>query len=431
MPAPVTFDWMEGQDVARSRLGWSTASPFSRWWWIPVWLVGLQVPIVLSHGDPHPASQALALLWPLPLLCFGGHKRTRLLEVWRQQPMCAVCFLCFSLSGIVSAVLSDEPLFAFSAHLALLTAVALAGAVWTMGTGAVVKGIAAYSIIGTASAIGIGLQQNVSSGRLGGVFHPNTWGNLAYGLIAAALLVKSKWTRTALLSANLLLLWRSGSRSAFLAVATLGATLLLLSIIKAARFGQKRLPVLIVGVLFVIICVAIEKEYVFDLGASAFEVNNLTGRGYNSGFSGRVNMWALAWSAVVQHPVFGVGTRLGPNYNNGWSLHSGYLQVLLEYGVVGFLLLFSAIGMLASTIVRRAIRGNALAVLATSVLAAYYIVAIFEARILNAGNPTSIVVWILLLQVKETKGRCSSIAFDRRSSRGYQGHSSHRLSAAV
>ena len=182
---------------------------------------------------------------------------------------------------------------------------------------------------------------------------------------------------------------------------------LILSLISLYRARHSRIKVAAVLALALPLaaCFAITSaDAVVAFGRSAFAYDDLTGRGISSGFSGRLLVWEKALVVIADHPLLGVGPRLGPNYLDGWSTHNGYLQVLVEFGACGAAALLALLVGLTGSVIRRAGRGEPLARIASALALAYYAVAIFESRILNAGNPTSMIFWMLLLYPPQRAG---------------------------
>jgi len=185
------------------------------------------------------------------------------------------------------------------------------------------------------------------------------------------------------------------------AVLVFALTLLLLSLFRARHSRSKIVALLFISVPLGVLLTTSFVDSAQIFGRSAFAYDDLAGRGVNSGFTGRVLIWEKALVVIADHPALGVGPRLGPNYLDGWSLHNGYLQVLMECGGGGAAALFCLLVGLTGSTMRRAGKGEPVARTALALAFAYFSVAIFEARILNAGNPTSIIFWILLLNPRQ------------------------------
>ena len=68
-------------------------------------------------------------------------------------------------------------------------------------------------------------------------------------------------------------------------------------------------------------------------------------RGIGSGFTGRWDLWKQALDSFWKHPIFGYGFRVSSQGGGGdyGGIHSGYLKLLVETGIVGTFLAVSAI----------------------------------------------------------------------------------------
>jgi O-antigen ligase len=76
-------------------------------------------------------------------------------------------------------------------------------------------------------------------------------------------------------------------------------------------------------------------EHAFDVKSDA--------RGFGSGLTGRVDLWKEFYDQFVEKPILGYGFRYRDNYS---GTHNGYLNLLLENGVVGGVLLLGALTLL-------------------------------------------------------------------------------------
>lgn len=132
--------------------------------------------------------------------------------------------------------------------------------------------------------------------------------------------------------------------------------------------------------------------------AEFFQVNDEY-RGLDTGVTGRVTVWRETWKLFEANPMVGVGfraheARLGP----GSSSHNGYLALLAEIGIVGFLSVMYLVGAGAVFLYKRAANKNG--EFAPSILlglvAGYLVVALFERYLLNVGNPTSLLFMVAI-----------------------------------
>jgi O-antigen ligase len=133
-----------------------------------------------------------------------------------------------------------------------------------------------------------------------------------------------------------------------------------------------------------------------------------TGRGLGSGFTGRSELWAAALNSFWRRPVFGYGFRTG-----GFGAHSGYIKLLAEMGLVGFI---PVVGSVVIEAVRRfrlatrfrdmpqaampmidikeSFRVNSIACATIVLMLAFWV---FEQLYINLGSVISIVFFMMLV----------------------------------
>jgi O-antigen ligase len=146
-------------------------------------------------------------------------------------------------------------------------------------------------------------------------------------------------------------------------------------------------------------------------------------------------------SVFQQHPLLGVGPRLQDLYIDYGGLknaHNGYLVALIELGLFGFLTLMSFLAIRVYKILGPARAGNKVAQVGFCLWAGYAFIGMFDSRLINAGNRTSLLVWFFLLMpmdtTRQTKSRRTfqadvavpdqeSVKGNRSSSEGHVGRS--------
>lgn len=57
----------------------------------------------------------------------------------------------------------------------------------------------------------------------------------------------------------------------------------------------------------------------------------------------RTNLWTNAWREFLKNPIFGNGPLSYANKYNGYFPHNILLEVLCDFGIAGFLILFGSI----------------------------------------------------------------------------------------
>jgi O-antigen ligase len=116
-------------------------------------------------------------------------------------------------------------------------------------------------------------------------------------------------------------------------------------------------------------------------------------RGLGTGATGRSDAWRATWKLFVDNPIFGVGFRAHEARLGGESSsHNGYLALLAEIGLVGFMAVMYLIATGVASLYTLAARNEN--VFSCSILlgliVGFLIVGLFERYLLNVGNPTSL-----------------------------------------
>ena len=147
-----------------------------------------------------------------------------------------------------------------------------------------------------------------------------------------------------------------------------------------------------------------------DGGGSRFDwMESTVVRDKDSGLSGREEVWRGGLRAFLRRPLFGYGTERQQEafdeagvtaklYNGG--LHNAYLEVLLAYGLAGFLCLAGFLIAAAGGVIRFFRSGESArreeAILLTAVLCGYALYALVESTPMHAMEPTPIAIWYLM-----------------------------------
>ena len=241
--------------------------------------------------------------------------------------------------------------------------------------------------------------ERLGNGSNGGVFNPNAIALVSLSVIAAGFAIRRWLVRLPVLAAGVAVLVLTGSRSAAI------GSLLAISIILLKRTKQGGLGVKVVFIVTMVSCISIAIVYWVTIeaaGASFFAVND-SYRGIGTGATGRLDAWIATWGLFTSHPVIGVGFRahdamLHALVKTESSAHNGYLSLLAEVGLFGFISFFyiMAAGMLH---LWRATLEREKAYIATVFLGlcvGYCFVALFERYLINIGNPTSLLFMLAI-----------------------------------
>lgn len=194
-------------------------------------------------------------------------------------------------------------------------------------------GICAYGILfWDFSAVTYGGPNRLGTEEMGTA----VWGELAAGAAIAALLSGRRWLLFAVVPVAAMVIYGTQMRGAGLAIFT---ALFLYWFLTA---GRKIDPLLLLAGLCVLLAAGLALMGEISRFVGAALLLDDPHRGLDSGLSGRLENWALAWERFVHSPLIGVGQsdRIAAN------AHNGILKIFAEYGVALALpmLAFVAVG---------------------------------------------------------------------------------------
>jgi hypothetical protein len=163
--------------------------------------------------------------------------------------------------------------------------------------------------------------------RFVGGIHPNIFSQASIILAFSALMFLSGWKKTAVILASLFVAFLVDSRYALATVFIMYFGLLLL---------DTRVKAKLLSLVFFIALIAM---FLFtNVFSELFSLNDAT-RGLSSGVSGRSSNWDYFLPQLSEHPFFGYGFR-----NHDFvGAHNGFMQYVLENGLVISFLFFSAL----------------------------------------------------------------------------------------
>jgi hypothetical protein len=163
--------------------------------------------------------------------------------------------------------------------------------------------------------------------RFVGGIHPNVFSQAGIVLAFSALMFLSGWKKVLVILASLFIAFLVDSRYAMATILIMYFGLLLLDSSVRAR---------LLSLLFLI---ALSAMFLFtDMFSEVFSLNDAS-RGLSSGVSGRAESWDYFWPELSQHLFFGYGFR---NHDFAGT-HNGFMQYVLENGLVISFLFFSAL----------------------------------------------------------------------------------------
>ncbi len=345
----------------------------------------------------------IALLWPVFVLIFRSNGRHSQI-----QPMQFYAFVIFFMFSFLSLIVTVAPYR--SAAYVLLTIVTL----WVcqslrkkLAWEEIATALAIYSVISATSLCIIAMQIYEPGTRLGHgteiLFSPNTIGFLCLSSGIASFCIKPLVIRSAVLSAVFVILFFTQSRAA-------GIGLILGIVVIQAFFWRERggaaRSLWVLGI-SVMALMAVYTYTGWEWAAEEFFRFNDPYRGLGTGATGRIHAWSATLDLFYSSPIIGVGFRAHSDLIEiASSSHNGYLALLAEIGLFGFLAFVSGVFIGLRQLVRGSLHSGSSEARAryvlTGLVVGYLFVAIFERYLINVGNPTSLI--FLFAIVSPTEG---------------------------
>jgi hypothetical protein len=133
-----------------------------------------------------------------------------------------------------------------------------------------------------------------------------------------------------------------------------------------------------------------------ELSTKLFQINSAE-RGLASGFTGRDLSWASGWSLLTGHEWLGYGfrTRADLGLPEGLNAHSGILNILLDIGIPGLLLLAATYAHALVHALAKGLRESRYRIVASFLLGMLPILVV-EPNYLNFSHPTSFLFFLFL-----------------------------------
>ncbi|MEZ5353911.1 MAG: O-antigen ligase family protein [Bryobacteraceae bacterium] len=370
-------------------------------WLIPVWLLGLIFPPTLDTEYQN-LLQVVSAAWILPFGVAAAGMDFVYAPVFRRWP-----WVMFSLVGMggflmLSGMLSEDPLLSMSYTGVTMMVLVICAGLWEVIGDGMQAAIRNYALLGSALIAWVYWNAPeytaVFQGRLSfsATSHPNHLGLIAFGVLVSCLGVENLLLRSVLMVVNFLGIVGCQSRGALLAGGLALGAHMGLSLVT----DRKARTVRVFAYTFAVVGACVIALVNFDELSAA--INGLLllddrYRGVGTGFTGRIEAWEEALAMFRENPFFGVGFRMHERYMTSLSsAHNGYLSMLAETGVTGIAGVVLLFGLTIRMVARDAMARNRVAMIGVPFIAGYCFLAIFERYLVNVGNPTSVIVWVLL-----------------------------------
>ena len=384
----------------RPRAGSPSSQNRGACWALPLWLLSTSFSPAVP-ADLQAFTQGGCLI---AFICVGlryGGWRFLIGPCFRESVILATLSLLYFLAASASALNSVDPGWSFAMTIALSLGYYACGGVWEICGPYMSLCLRRFAVFGTTINLLIYALTSQAGERFGGILHPNNWGLICFGQALCSLLIRRVWLRWTVLAANLFIIMQAQSRAALLALAIALSLYYVRYLQTALRRGRVRSLLSVITLSVALAAVIYQLDEFSTFGKVLLALND-SDRGVNSGFSGRTDLWAKGIDLIAQNPLLGIGTRMQDRYYQDAttgvkSVHNGYLGLLIENGVLGAFCLFPIIIIGIWRLFRAARDRQTVPYIGSLLLIGYLFIACFEPRLLNVGNPTSVLVILVIL----------------------------------
>jgi len=368
------------------------------------WLSGVFSIRLLSALKSRDSSEGLyyivllvvAIVWPL--VYFAGSRCKFKPPKLRTGNFTALCI--FFLFSLFSSFASPVPFNSF-AFITLTIASTLIALQYlnNMDNRQLEQGLKLYSFLMAIILLAFSAYDYVPGERLGEgrrILNPNSIAMVAFSATLASTAFRNLLIRYALFSLLFAIIYLTGSRAS--AVGTLlGAGVITFFRVRGSKGTTKIL--FFIFLVLVAIGVGYYGEKIWPI-INSFMGLNTSDRGISSGASGRIYAWMETFSLFEENPIFGIGFRAHEHLLTvGSSSHNGYLAMLAEIGLFGFLAVMYLI--LSGTFFlwkqARFPENKHTHSILLGILIGYLFLAVFERFLINVGNPTSLLFLLGIL----------------------------------
>jgi O-antigen ligase len=355
------------------------------------------------HGTTETVIQtsSLLLLFGTGLIFFG--KNFIMPSVYRQSAITGVLTLLFTAVAIVGALRAEDEAYSLSVVAGMAVCLAASAGSWSGSHEQVRAGLSRFCIITALGMFSFWASHSHGS-RFDETFHPNYWGLLGYVTFCLAGLIESLYLGAAVRAVSILIILAAQSRGALLATGVAAAVLAFYKFRSIRTNVYVKAEIFVAALAVTMSLIAVFSERAFGLLSQLFLLDDPY-RGGASGFSGRNELWQAGLDVFYAHPWFGVGAGMLKYFITAFGdidhAHNGYLNTLDQFGAIGGGLFFLLLGMSCWRLAKIACARTPGSSVGVATLAGYTVLAIFEPRLINIGNPLSVVALMFMLQPSE------------------------------
>ena len=237
--------------------------------------------------------------------------------------------------------------------------------------------------------------------------NPNSIALVSISVLLSSIIIQNSVLRWSVFSAALIPLIMTNSRASML-----GSIIGLIAMfVVRTKVASRRTQV----VVFLVLVLggtlgAAFSEIVTGTVSDFFSIHDRY-RGIDTGATGRIYAWRETWNLFLNNPLFGVGFRAHEAHMRvGSSSHQGYLALLAEVGIFGFLAVMYLIGSGIRTLWERVKNDELVSINSVlfGLVLAYLVIALFERFLLNVGNPTSLLFLVAITMPSLSSARSVS-----------------------
>ncbi len=359
---------------------------------IPLWLMTTFFSPALDD-TLRSLNQGGALGLMLVIGLFVGHGKFLFGPAFREDAPVSMLSIAFCVVAITSALQSEDPVFSLGMFVAIMVGLLICAGLWEFIKLDILRLLAVFSVLGTIVVGATYVLTDHGPGRYIAVIHPNQWGSICFGLSVAALAIKRTPVKLALIAVNVFVILQAEARGSFSALVVAFSVFALMRTIRTIKTNPGGVVVRILLLTITLLAGLYYSETVIDAFTKIFHLYNAD-RGLDSGFTGRTGFWEDALDHFREHPILGAGPRMTQ------IAHNGYLVILSDMGVVGAILFFPILVIRTFRLWKQARGGDMVASIGLALVSGYLFFAIFEASLLNVGNPTSLLAWLFMLKPK-------------------------------
>jgi O-antigen ligase len=338
---------------------------------------------------------ACAVLWPLLYFLFGSSQFIPA-RMKMGSTIAIILFIFFSLASLIASEdINTSVSYLFMTLGALFIALQFNTNLTASGFE---TGLKLYAFLMAVSLTWVILMNYIPGERLwvtAAGYNPNSLALVDLSAIVAAMAFRNIPIRCCVAAVPMIATVLTDSRAS--GTGTIVALIVIAIVrLKVAERSARTLMI----TLFAIFLVAgvYYREQISVTAADFFQINDEY-RGLDTGATGRTAAWRDTWNLFEANPTFGVGFRTHEaRLGRESSSHNGYLALLAEIGIAGFMSVMYLIGAGAVFLYKRAAnkKGEFAYSILLGLVAGYLVVALFERYLLNVGNPTSLLFMVAI-----------------------------------